>query len=88
MMVDRERVGRDASPTAAIIDSQSAKTTEAGGAKRQGRGDVVTHALSQCNPAAAPYSADPTKRGHRPESNAKLRVTAAPAAALSEERAS
>jgi hypothetical protein len=30
-LADRERVGRDASPTAAIIDSQSAKTTEAGG---------------------------------------------------------
>src|SRR3984957_14597600 len=30
VMVDRERLGGDASPTAAIIDSQSAKTTEAG----------------------------------------------------------
>jgi hypothetical protein len=30
-MADRERVGRDASPSAAIIDRQSAKTTEAGG---------------------------------------------------------
>jgi transposase len=28
VMADRERVGRDASPTAAIIDSQSVKTTE------------------------------------------------------------
>ena len=28
VMADRERVGRDASPTAAIIDSQSAKTTD------------------------------------------------------------
>src|SRR5271156_5327930 len=30
-MQDRERVGREASPSAAVIDSQSAKTTEAGG---------------------------------------------------------
>ena len=31
VMRDRERVGREASPSAAVIDSQSAKTTEAGG---------------------------------------------------------
>jgi transposase len=31
VMADRERVGRDASPTAAVIDSQSVKTTESGG---------------------------------------------------------
>jgi transposase len=30
VMADRERVGREASPLAAIIDSQSVKTTEAG----------------------------------------------------------
>ncbi len=29
-MVDRERVGREASPTAAVLDSQSVKTTESG----------------------------------------------------------
>ena len=30
VMADRERCGREASPTAAVIDSQSVKTTEAG----------------------------------------------------------
>jgi putative transposase len=31
VMADRERCGREASPTAAVLDSQSVKTTEAGG---------------------------------------------------------
>jgi putative transposase len=31
LMLDRERVGREASPSAAVMDSQSVKTTEAGG---------------------------------------------------------
>ena len=31
VMALRERVGREASPTAGVIDSQSAKTTESGG---------------------------------------------------------
>jgi putative transposase len=31
MITDRERVGREASPSAAIMDNQSIKTTEAGG---------------------------------------------------------
>ena len=31
VMLDRERSGREASPTAAVIDSQSVKTTESGG---------------------------------------------------------
>jgi transposase len=33
VMADREQSGRDASPTAAVIDSQSVKTTESGGPK-------------------------------------------------------
>ena len=37
VMADRERVGRDASPSAAIIDSQSVKTTEAARAKRKSK---------------------------------------------------
>jgi len=31
VMLDRERAGREASPTAAVLDSQSVKTVEAGG---------------------------------------------------------
>src|SRR5258708_6827950 len=49
VMADRERVGREASPTGAIIDSQSVKTTEAGGPRGYDAGKKVNgrkrHAL-------------------------------------------
>jgi putative transposase len=49
-MLDRERVGREASPTGALLDSQSVKTTEAGGPRGFDAGKKVKgrkrHAMS------------------------------------------
>ncbi len=41
VMADRERVGREASPTAAVIDSQSVKTIESGGPRGYDAGKKV-----------------------------------------------
>jgi hypothetical protein len=58
------------------------------GAKRQRRGDVVTHAPAQCNDVSRRQLSRSDETRHGPESNSKLRVTAATAAARSEGRAS
>ena len=41
VMRDRERTGREASQTAAVVDSQSAKTTESGGVRGSDAGKKI-----------------------------------------------
>jgi putative transposase len=43
VMADRERAGREASPTAAVLDSQSMNTTDSGGP----RGDVAAKEIKR-----------------------------------------
>ena len=74
VMRDRERVGRDASPTAAVMDSQSVKTTESGGIRGYDGGKKIKgrkrHAWRQASlaPRSTPMAGRSSSKPMQPTS--------------------
>ena len=79
VMRDRERVGREASPTAAVIDSQSVKTTESGRSARLRCGKKVLgrkrHAMVDTDGRALKLQAHPASVQDRDGAGPLLRAS-------------
>jgi putative transposase len=79
VMADRERVGREASPTGAIIDSQSVKTTEAGGPRGYDAGKKIKgrkrHALVDADGRGLIMQAHPANIQDRDGGSALLKAS-------------
>jgi putative transposase len=79
VMRDRERVGRAASPTAAVLDSQSAKTAEAGGPRGYDAGKKIKgrkrHALVDTDGRALKLHAHPADVQDRDGAGPLLRAS-------------